>query len=55
MANEEQTSNNKEELIERAWSIAKRTRTATLVTVDGDKPVARPLSAHVDEDSHRIS
>lgn len=55
MANEEQTEKSRQELIDRAWSIARKTRTATLVTVEGSKPIARPMSAHVDDHSHVIS
>lgn len=55
MANEEQTNKDTQELIDRAWSIAQKTRVATLVTLEGAKPVARPMSAHVDEHSHTIS
>ena len=55
MANEEQTSKDTQELIDRAWSIAQKTRNATLVTVEGTKPIARPMSAHVDELTHTIS
>ena len=55
MANEEQTTKNRQELIDRAWSVAQKTQTATLVTVDGVKPIARPMSAHVDKHSHTIS
>ncbi len=55
MANEESTNKSRQELVERAWSIASKTHAATLITVDGQKPVARPMSAHVDERSHRIS
>ena len=55
MADEETTGKTREELIARAWSIAAKTCTATLVTVETSKPVARPMSAHVDELSHMIS
>ncbi len=55
MANEEQTSKNRDELIHRAWSIAQKTYAATLITVEATTPVARPMSAHVDEHSHTIS
>ena len=46
MAKEEQTRKNNQELVERAWSIVKKTGTATLITVDGHTPIARPMSAH---------
>ncbi len=50
MANEEQTRKTETELAERAWHVATSAHTATLITVDGNKPVARPMSPKADAD-----
>lgn len=55
MANEEQTSQSESELVDRAWHVAENTRTATLVTVEANKPFARPMSATTQRDEGTIS
>ncbi|MEP6483874.1 MAG: pyridoxamine 5'-phosphate oxidase family protein [Rudaea sp.] len=43
-----------QELVDRAWHIAKSIRTSILITRDGDKSRARPMSAHVEQPEHAI-
>ncbi len=48
MAKEEQTQQNVSELIERAWHVAAAAHTSTLITIENNKPVARPMSPKAD-------
>jgi len=54
MAREEQTRKTTDELIERAWKIAHAANVATLITVDGGKAIARPMSPRMDADTHVV-
>lgn len=54
MTSEDQTNKTSAELIDRAWTVAGRTHTATLITIERDKPVARPMGAKVDAEAERI-
>ena len=50
MAKEEQTREKRNRMVERAWQVAARRTRSTLITVDGDRPVARPMSPKADAD-----
>ena len=52
MAREEQTRKTTDELIERAWKIAHAANVATLITVEGGKAIARPMSPRMDAETH---
>jgi general stress protein 26 len=54
MSHEENTGKTPAELVARAWSLAESIRTAILVTRDGQKQKARPMSATVKADDHAI-
>ena len=54
MAHEENTGKTDHELVERAWQLADSIRTALLITRNGDKHKARPMSATVSSDEQAI-
>ncbi len=54
MSHEENTGKTPAELADRAWELATSIRTAILVSRDGDKHKARPMSATVKQDEHSI-
>ena len=54
MAREEMTGKPLDELIDRAWEIAEETHVATLITIEGDQAIARPMSPRVERESGAI-
>jgi len=54
MAREEQISDSIDELIDRVWKIAHAADTATLITIDGDAAIARPMSPRTDTEARVI-
>ena len=50
MAREEATEQTLDELIDRAWNIAKDADTVSLVTIEHDNAIARPMAAKVDRE-----
>jgi len=54
MAREEMTGKPLDELIDRAWEIAEETHVATLITIEGDQAIARPMSPRVERESGAV-
>lgn len=54
MANEEATGKTQGELLERAWAIARKNRSAFLATVDETRPHLRPMAVTVEEDARAL-
>lgn len=54
MAREEELDKSLETLIDRAWKIAEAASTATLITVEGDQAVARPMSPRARREERAI-
>lgn len=54
MAHEEATDKSPQELLERAWTIAGRHRSAFLATVDGNSPHLRPMAATAEPDTRSL-
>lgn len=50
MANEERTDKSIDELTERAWKIAEDSAAVVLITLENERAIARPMSAHVDRE-----
>ncbi len=51
MAREEAIEKTVDELIERAWEIAHDAHVVTLITIEGNQAIARPMSPRVDRDA----
>jgi len=54
MAREEETNKSIDELVARAWKIAGAADTATLITVEDDTAIARPMSPRTDKENGTI-
>ena len=54
MSHANQSEKSAAELSERAWKAADAARTATLITIEDNRAVARPMSLNVDLDRHLL-